>query len=140
MVLRADNGLDYVERVIGFPRETIKISNGVLVIDGVPAQTQDEGKEFDAGGEVGRLMRESLPNGVSYDVLDLEADSISDNTQAFLVPEGHYFVLGDNRDNSSDSRFSLGFVAFEQLIGRAERIFWNSAGTPFAERQNLRPH
>jgi signal peptidase I len=140
VVLRANEGTDYVKRLIGFPGETIKISNGVLFINGVPAKTLEEGRKFDAGGEVGRLMRETLPNGVSYDVVDLQSDSVADNTQDFLVPEGHYFVLGDNRDNSSDSRFSLGFVAFEQLVGRAERIYWNSAGTSYAERQNLRPH
>lgn len=140
VVLRANTGIDYVKRLIGLPGESIKVSNGVLFIDGVPAQTQDQGEEFETGGEVARLMRETLPGGVSYDVIDLQSDSVGDNTQEVLVPEGHYFVLGDNRDNSNDSRFSLGFVAFEQLVGRAERLYWNSVGVPYAERQNLRPH
>lgn len=141
VALRSSIGVHFVKRLVGFPGETIRMTNGVLSIDGTPVDLRDEGKgDFDTGSEVGRLMRETLPNGVSYEIIDLQPDSISDNTEDFLVPNGHYFVLGDNRDNSSDSRFSLGFVTFEQLIGRAERIFWNSADTPFKTRQNLRPH
>jgi signal peptidase I len=141
VVLKSEAGLDYVKRLIGLPGETIRISNGIVFIDGVPTQLHDDGKgSYDADGGVGRLLRETLPNGVSYDVIDLETDSAGDNTREFLVPDGQYFVLGDHRDNSNDSRFSLGFVPFERLIGRAERIFWNSEGTSYSERQDLRPH
>ena len=73
-----------------------------------------------------------MPNGVSYTVLNM-ANQGSDNTNIYQVPEGHYFFMGDNRDNSSDSRFSqlaggVGFVPYENLIGRADRIMFSSAG------------
>jgi signal peptidase I len=141
VVLRSEDGMDYVKRLIGLPGETIRMSHGVVFIDGVPTEPRDEGKgSYEADGGVGHLLRETLPNGLSYEVIDIETDSAGDNTRDFLVPDGHYFVLGDHRDNSNDSRFSLGFVPFERLIGRAERIFWNSEGTSYSERKDLRPH
>ena len=73
------------------------------------------------------VYRETLPNGVSYDTLDLTPNSIGDNTREFVVPAGHYFMMGDNRDNSTDSRFSVGFVPDENLVGRANIIFFSIA-------------
>ena len=73
------------------------------------------------------VYRETLPNGVSYDTLDLTPNSIGDNTREFVVPAGHYFMMGDNRDNSTDSRFSVGFVPEENLVGRANIIFFSIA-------------
>jgi signal peptidase I len=74
------------------------------------------------------VYRETLPNGVSYDTLDLTPNSIGDDTREFDVPPGHYFMMGDNRDNSSDSRFTVGFVPAENLVGRANVIFFSIAG------------
>jgi signal peptidase I len=74
------------------------------------------------------VWRETLPNGVSYDTLDLSPNGIGDNTREFVVPEGHYFAMGDNRDNSTDSRFTVGFVPAENLVGRANVIFFSIAG------------
>ncbi|RUU53442.1 signal peptidase I, partial [Mesorhizobium sp. M2C.T.Ca.TU.002.02.1.1] len=74
------------------------------------------------------VYRETLPNGVSYDTLDINSDSIGDNTREFVVPAGHYFMMGDNRDNSSDSRFAVGYVPAENLVGRANLIFFSIAG------------
>ena len=74
------------------------------------------------------VYRETLPNGVSYDTLDLTPNSIGDDTREFVVPADHYFMMGDNRDNSSDSRFTVGFVPAENLVGRANIIFFSIAG------------
>jgi hypothetical protein len=71
------------------------------------------------------VYRETLPNGVSYTTLDLNPNSPGDNTREFVVPEGHYFMMGDNRDNSQDSRFEVGFVPLENFIGRATIIFFS---------------
>ena len=73
------------------------------------------------------VYRETLPNGVSYDTLDLTPNSIGDDTREFVVPAGHYFMMGDNRDNSTDSRFTVGFVPEENLVGRANIIFFSIA-------------
>ncbi|KAJ0339522.1 hypothetical protein COL154_014216, partial [Colletotrichum chrysophilum] len=73
------------------------------------------------------VYRETLPNGVSYDTLDLTPNSIGDNTREFVVRAGHYFMMGDNRDNSSDSRFTVGYVPDENLVGRANMIFFSIA-------------
>jgi signal peptidase I len=70
---------------------------------------------------------ETLPNGVTYPVLDLVNEGIGDNTEVYRVPEGHFFMMGDNRDNSTDSRFlsEVGYVPFDNLVGRAQVIFFS---------------
>ena len=72
---------------------------------------------------------ETLPNGKSYEILNSDIQSYADNTGVYNVPEKHFFMMGDNRDNSQDSRYlkSVGFVPFDNLVGRAELIFfsWN---------------
>jgi signal peptidase I len=72
-----------------------------------------------------KRWRETLPNGVTHETLDLQDDGFLDNTQEYRVPAGHYFVMGDNRDNASDSRLldRVGYVPFQNLVGRAGVIF-----------------
>ncbi|RUW96764.1 signal peptidase I, partial [Mesorhizobium sp. M2A.F.Ca.ET.037.01.1.1] len=84
------------------------------------------------------VYHETLPNGVSYDTLDLTPNSIGDNTREWTVPPGHYFMMGDNRDNSSDSRFTVGFVPAENLVGRANLIFFSIAGKSSGVNGSLR--
>ena len=123
--------LDYIKRVIGLPGDRIQMRDGQLFINGEGVQREKTG-EIDNPDitEVDRpvdVYRETLPNGVSYDTLDVTPNGISDNTREFVVPEGHYFMMGDNRDNSADSRV-FGFVPEENFVGRANIIFFSIAG------------
>lgn len=134
----ADPSIDYVKRVVGLPGDKIQMVDGILRINGVAVKLEDVGPySSEDSPQSARLQRETLPNGVSYSVISLTDNSITDNTRVFDVPEGHYFVLGDNRDNSSDSRLSVGFVPAENLVGKAVRLFWNSQGTEYSSRQRL---
>jgi len=124
-------GLDYIKRVIGLPGDTVQMREGQLYINGTAVQREKVGQIENADiTEVNRpvdVYRETLPNGVAYDTLDLTPNSIGDNTREFVVPPGHYFMMGDNRDNSTDSRFTVGFVPEENLVGRANIIFFSIA-------------
>ncbi|QUS36522.1 signal peptidase I [Falsirhodobacter algicola] len=148
------NGSDFIKRLIGLPGDTVQVRGGVLYINGTEVPQADAGT-FDetlapqgpmgslprcANSPVGqggtcekRRLRETLPNGVTHDVLDIDPNGFADNTDVYTVPEGHYFFMGDNRDNSEDSRFSqavggVGMVPAEYLVGRADRIMFSSAG------------
>jgi signal peptidase I len=124
--------VDYIKRVIGLPGDRVQVEGGQLFINGEAVKREKVGEIDDADiTEVDRpveVWRETLPNGVSYNTLDLTHNGIGDDTREFVVPEGHYFMMGDNRDNSSDSRFSVGFVPAENLVGRANIIFFSIAG------------
>ncbi len=129
--LPRDNETDYIKRVIGLPGDEIQMLHGVLQINGTPVEkvkvddfvvTKPNGRERSFG-----RYRETLPNGVSYPVLDLVKDSVGDNTELYKVPEDHFFMMGDNRDNSTDSRFlsEVGFVPFTNFVGKAQVIFFS---------------
>ncbi|CAN0653368.1 signal peptidase I [Nitratireductor aquimarinus] len=124
--------IDYIKRVVGLPGDKIQMRDGVLFINDEPVQREKLGQITDPDiTEMDRpvdVYRETLPNGVSYETLDLTETGLGDNTREFVVPEGHYFMMGDNRDNSADSRFSVGFVPAENLVGRANVIFFSIAG------------
>lgn len=129
--LPRDNETDYIKRLIGLPGDSIQVLNGIVYINGNPVPRERIGDyvSSDRYGNVTRVpkYRETLPNGVSYDVLDLVPDGFSDNTPVYEVPQGHYFMMGDNRDNSTDSRVlsQVGYVPYENLIGRADIIFFS---------------
>ncbi|MDM7458886.1 MAG: signal peptidase I, partial [Paracoccus sp. (in: a-proteobacteria)] len=146
--------VDFIKRVIGLPGDRVQMRDGRLWLNGqevpvTPAGQFVEVKEQqgpqrliprcinDPVGQGGDCVKdryiETLPNGVSYSVLNITDGWVADDTPSFTVPEGHFFFMGDNRDNSEDSRFpaeigGLGFVPAEYLIGRADRIMFSSAG------------
>jgi len=122
--------LDYIKRVVGLPGDRIQMIDGVLHINGTPVKREKIGEinnpDITEENRPVDVYRETLPNGVSYETLDLTPNGISDQTREFTVPEGHYFMMGDNRDNSADSRV-FGFVPEENLVGRANIIFFSIA-------------
>jgi signal peptidase I len=150
---------DYIKRVIGLPGDTIEVRNGRLVINGKPVKAEKrppamvpvdanvpcgiEFSGFQVMGSDGKaycrlpIVRETLPNGVTYDTIDLENESSGNRYPPVAVPDGHLFLMGDNRDRSADSRFGLGPpenglggpVPWENIGGRAEFITFSLDGT-----------
>jgi signal peptidase I len=125
---------DYIKRIMGLPGDRILVKGGVVYINGTPVEKVRDGSYVgpEEGGVPIPRYRETLPNGVSYHVLDSDPDGYFDNTQEYVVPAGHYFMMGDNRDDSVDSRDQsprrgVGFVPFENLVGRAEVVFFSAA-------------
>lgn len=123
----------YVKRLVGLPGERIQMKAGTLYINGVKVR-QDEVERQVPAGE-GELYRETLPEGRSYLIRDLMEHSPMDDTDIFEVPPGHYFFLGDNRDNSIDSRvqgsIGVGYVPRKNLIGPVVLVYWNSEAQRF---------
>ena len=152
-----DEREDFVKRVIGLPGDTVQLRNGALILNGRPVRRGDSRplavpisanspcraigpavpKTSGAGGRLACMYatyRETLPNGATYRVIDQAEGTIADTFPATKVPEGRLFLMGDNRDDSLDSRFStaegvIGFVPVDHVVGRAAIIFWSTDGS-----------
>jgi signal peptidase I len=133
--LPRDNTTDYIKRVIGMPGDTIQMKEGRLYINGkiVPREpiAKVHTEDFYGHDTDVPTYTETLPDGVKHTIIEIQGDTgFTDNTEEFKVPPNHYFMMGDNRDNSTDSRVppdqgGVGYVPFENLIGRAEVIFFS---------------
>ena len=128
--LPRDTSTDYIKRVIGLPGDKIQVIDGQVHINGTPIKREPAEAFVDVEEGVRdapvKRWKETLSNGVSYYTLDLVDNGFADNTQVYTVPDGHYFMMGDNRDNSTDSRFSqVGMVPFENIVGKAQVIFFS---------------
>jgi signal peptidase I len=119
---------DFIKRVIGLPGDRVQMINGVLYLNDKPVPKVRVQDYVDDEGEHVPQYRETLPGGKSYLVLDAVQNGPEDNTQVFVVPPGNFFMMGDNRDNSDDSRLAVGYVPFEDLEGRAIFRFFSTDG------------
>ena len=124
--LPKDPSTDYIKRVVGLPGDRIQMKAGQLYINGQPVARERmpdlSGTDVCGGyrSKPVKRWRERLPNGVTHETLDCVDNGFYDNTPEYVVPAGHYFMMGDNRDNSNDSRVlsQVGYIPYENLVGR----------------------
>ena len=133
-----DNRTDYIKRVIGIPGDKIKIIDGMIMINNqlILRKKMDDFIDNDNNVSLKRVRKyKEFFMNYEIEILDIMDNGIVDNTEVFIVPEDHFFVMGDNRDNSQDSRFVniVGFIPYENLIGKARFIFFSLENSRFLE-------
>ncbi len=124
-----DTDVDYIKRVIGLPGDKIQIKNGLIYINDQQVSITNYTDNYKYFTQYNKnTLKNEILDGKSHLILDLETESLGDNTGIYRVPNDHYFMMGDNRDNSLDSRFidQVGYVPFENFVGRAEFLFFSS--------------
>jgi len=132
--LPVNTSVDYIKRVVALPGETVQVRRGRLYINGQLVPRETMGYKMIKSEMRGNVQMveyiETLPGDVKYRIYEEGDDYPLDNTNIYVVPPGHYFVMGDNRDNSQDSRVSelVGFVPFENIVGRADFLFFSVNG------------
>jgi len=132
--LPSDNRTDYIKRIIGLPGDRIQVIQGILHINGAPVKRRRIGEyvHHDNYGSAVSFIHyiETLPNGREHEIIERSDSGNLDNTPVYTVPDRHYFAMGDNRDNSLDSRVlnMVGFIPVENFVGRAEVLFFSTNG------------
>ncbi len=132
MTIYYDDSLDYIKRVVGTPGDKVQMKDGILHINGIACKLERL-EDFtlhdprDNSVTVYNRFKETMPNGKTHDILMLYPAGVHpvDNTPEYTVPEGHYFVMGDNRHNSEDSRYmdKLGYIPEDHFLGPARLVF-----------------
>jgi signal peptidase I len=132
-----DMSVRYIKRLIGLPGDKIQINQGRLYINGKEVQRKYVGDYDYIKGIKCQKYLETLPNGVSYTIMQFNEYTANDFTKVFEVPAGHYFFMGDNRDDSKDSRFDLGYVPAENLISKAKIIHFSTGSELWISGQSI---